>query len=134
MRRLLAEPDGKTLIRIVKVRRRVRRHVWMLLHRRPGGFPWLTVAERRLRGWIVVGLDATVITSASRKQGAAATFKGTLSFHPLGSRLANPGESLAMELRADRRTRRRSRRLPEQAWETSLTQDGDVQAAYQAGS
>ncbi|MER6383620.1 hypothetical protein [Streptomyces sp. NPDC001250] len=54
-----------------------------------------TVAERRLTGWIVVGLEAPVITSASMKQGAAATFKGTLSFHP---------------------------------------QDGDVQAAYRAGS
>jgi hypothetical protein len=100
MRRLLAELDEATLTRIAKVRRRVRRHVWTLLHLRPGGFPWLTVAGRRLTGWIVVDLDATVITSASRKEGAAATFKGTFGFHPLGSWLANTGESLAMELRA----------------------------------
>ncbi|MGW5663486.1 hypothetical protein ACWEWG_25810 [Streptomyces sp. NPDC003758] len=36
-------------------------------------------------GWIVVDLDATVITSASSKEGAAATLKGTFGFHPLGS-------------------------------------------------
>jgi hypothetical protein len=100
MRRLLADLDDKTLRKMAKVRRRVRRHVWTLLHLRPGGFPWLTVAGRRLTGWIVVDLDATVITSASRKEGAAATFKGTFGFHPLGSWLANTGESLAMELRA----------------------------------
>ncbi|MGW1008242.1 transposase [Streptomyces sp. NPDC002520] len=99
MRRLLAELDDKTLRKIAKVRRRVRRQVWMLLHLRPGGFPWLTVAGRELTGWIVVDLDATVITSASRKEGAAATFKGSFGFHPLGSWCANTGESLAMELR-----------------------------------
>ncbi|MGW9497656.1 transposase [Streptomyces prasinus] len=99
MHRLLAELDDTTLAKIAKVRRRVRRQVWTLLHLRPGGFPWLTVAGRRLTGWIVIDLDATVITSASRKQGAAATFKGTFGFHPLGSWLANTGESLAMELR-----------------------------------
>ncbi|MER6530930.1 hypothetical protein [Streptomyces sp. NPDC001508] len=32
------------LAAIAKVRARVRRHVWSLLHPRPGGFPWLTVA------------------------------------------------------------------------------------------
>jgi Transposase DDE domain group 1 len=197
MRRLLAGVDGKTLMKVAKVRRRVRRHVWMLLHLRPGGFPWLTVAGRRLKGWIVVDLDATVITSASRKEGAAATFKGTFGFHPLGGWCANTGECLAMELRAGNagantvddhvrvlaaaldqiphssqskilvrvdgagathgllehlealNTKRRTIRytvgwkitpedesaiakLPEHAWETSLKQDGDLQAGYQA--
>ncbi|MFE5096972.1 hypothetical protein ACFRCI_43395 [Streptomyces sp. NPDC056638] len=66
-RRLLAELDGETLAKIAKVRRQVRRQVWTLLHLRPGGFPWLTVAGRRLMGWIVIDLDATAITSASRK-------------------------------------------------------------------
>lgn len=196
MRRLLAGADGKTLAKVAKVRRRVRRHVWMLLHLRPGGFPWLTVAGRRLKGWIVVDLDATLITSASRKEGAAATFKGTFGFHPLGGWCANTGESLAMELRPGNagantvddhlrvlaacleqipdsskskllirvdgagathgllehlealNTRRRTVRftvgwkitpedeaaiakLPESAWETSLKQDGDLQAGYQ---
>lgn len=88
-----------TMTQIAKVRRRVRRHVWMLLRLRPGGFPWLTVAGRTLKGWIVVDLDATVITSASRKEGAAGTFKGTFGFHPLGCWCANTSESLTMELR-----------------------------------
>lgn len=52
-----------------------------------------------MKGWIVVDLDATIITSASKKDRAAATFKGTFGFHPLGGWCANTGESLAMELR-----------------------------------
>ncbi|MEU3349184.1 transposase [Streptomyces sp. NPDC006700] len=99
MRRLLTALDGTALARITKVRRRVRRHVWMLLNLRPGGFPWIEAAGRTLRGWVVVDLDATVITTASRKEGAAGTFKGTFGFHPLGGWCANTGESLAMELR-----------------------------------
>lgn len=35
--------------------------------RRPGGFPWLTVAGKRLTGWTVIDLDATVITAASKR-------------------------------------------------------------------
>ncbi|MFM9444317.1 transposase [Streptomyces acidiscabies] len=192
MRRLLAGLDDKTLMKIAKVRR----HVWMLLRLRPGGFPRLTVAGRRPTGRIVIDLDATVITSASRKEGAAATFKGTFGFHPLDSWLANTGENLAMELRAGNagantvddhirvlaaaldqiphssrskilvrvdgagathgllehlealNTKRRTARytvgwkitpedevavakLPESARETSLKQDGDLQAGYQ---
>ncbi|MEV0495874.1 transposase [Streptomyces atratus] len=100
MRRVLAGLDEQTLHKIAKVRRRVRRHVWTLLRLRPGGFPFLTVAGRTLTGWIVVDLDATVITSASKKEGAAATFKRTFGFHPLAGWCANTGESLAMELRA----------------------------------
>ncbi|MEY9988269.1 hypothetical protein ABIE67_000301 [Streptomyces sp. V4I8] len=99
MRRVLAGLDEHTLRKIAKVRRRVRRQVWGLLHLRPGGFPYLTVAGRHLKGWIVVDLDATVITAASKKEGAAATFKGTFGFHPLAGWCANTGESLAMELR-----------------------------------
>jgi hypothetical protein len=75
LRRLLDSMDEAVLMRIAQARRRVRRHVWGLLHLRPGGFPWLTVAGKRLTGWIVIDLDATIITSASKKQGARATFK-----------------------------------------------------------
>ncbi|MBX9399322.1 hypothetical protein K4749_38655 [Streptomyces sp. TRM72054] len=39
-RRMLAALDEATLAGIAKVRARVRRHVWSLLHLRPGGFPW----------------------------------------------------------------------------------------------
>ncbi|MFC6057323.1 hypothetical protein [Streptomyces pratens] len=43
-RRTLAALDEATLAKIAKTRARVRRQVWSLLHLRPGGFPWLTVA------------------------------------------------------------------------------------------
>ncbi|SED88211.1 Transposase DDE domain group 1 [Streptomyces sp. 2112.3] len=87
------------LAKIAKARAGVRGHVWGLLRLRPGGFPWLTVAGKRLTGWIVIDLDATVITSASKKAGAAVTFKKTFGFHPLAAWCANTTESLAMLLR-----------------------------------
>ncbi|GAA2017544.1 IS1380-like element ISMsm3 family transposase [Nocardiopsis rhodophaea] len=98
-RRMLSGLDEAALTKIAKVRARVRRHVWTLLHLRPGGFPWLVVAGRRLSGWIVIDIDATVITSASKKAGAAVTFKKTFGFHPLAAWCANTTESLAMLLR-----------------------------------
>jgi hypothetical protein len=52
---------------------RARDLVWSLLRLRPGGFPWLTVAGKRLTGWIVI--DATIITAASKKAGAAVPSK-----------------------------------------------------------
>lgn len=44
-------------------------------------------------------MDATVLTCASRKQGAAGTYKGTWGFHPLAAWCANTFECLAMMLR-----------------------------------
>jgi hypothetical protein len=79
-RRMLAGLDEAMLARIAKARAKARRRVWQLLHLRPGGFPWLTVAGKRLRGWIVIDIDATIITSASDKSGAAVTFKKTYGF------------------------------------------------------
>ncbi|GAA1184503.1 hypothetical protein GCM10009664_58030 [Kitasatospora gansuensis] len=73
--------------------------MWGLLALRPAGFPWLTVAGKRLTGWVVVDLDATIITSASKNAGAAATFKKTFGFHPLAAWCANTQECLAMLLR-----------------------------------
>jgi hypothetical protein len=97
--RTLAALDEAARARIAKARARVRRHVWSLLHPRPGGFPWLTVAGKRLTGWIVVDLDATIILAASKKEGAKATFKKTFGLHPLAAWCANTQESLAMLLR-----------------------------------
>ncbi len=99
MRRALAAIDDRVLARIAKVRARVRRHVWNQIALRPGGFPWLSVAGKRLTGWIVIDIDATIITSASRKAGAAATFKRTFGFHPLAAWCQNTQECLAMLLR-----------------------------------
>lgn len=97
--RTLAALDERGRMRIARARAKVRRHVWSLLHLRPGGFPWLTVAGKRLTGWIVVDLDATIILAASKKEGATKTFKKTFGFHPLAAWCANTEESLAMLLR-----------------------------------
>nr|WP_308050740.1 hypothetical protein [Streptomyces sp. TRM72054] len=48
---------------------------------------------------MVVGLDATIITAAWKKPGAAVTFKKTFGFHPLAAWCANTAEALAMLLR-----------------------------------
>jgi hypothetical protein len=98
--RTLTAVDDDLLAGIAKARARVRRHVWSLLHLRPGGFPWLVVAGKRLTGWIVIDLDATLITSHSVKDGAAVTFKKTFGFHPLAAWCANTTESLSMLLRS----------------------------------
>jgi hypothetical protein len=99
VRRTLDSLDEAALRRIARVRARVRRRVWDLLAKRPGGFPWLCVAGKLLRGWVVIDLDATLIGAHSNKQGAAATFKRGFGFHPLGGWCANTGESLSMLLR-----------------------------------
>lgn len=86
--RALAALDGQTLLKIARVRHRVRRHVWSRLRLRPGGFPWLTVAGRRLTGWIVIDLDATAITAASKNDRAAAPSRrpGASARWPPGAR------------------------------------------------
>ena len=73
MRRALAAMDEKVLAKVAKARARVRRQVWSRITLRPGGFPWLSVAGKVLTGWIVIDIGAMIITSASKKQGAAAT-------------------------------------------------------------
>ncbi|WP_233273207.1 transposase [Streptomyces broussonetiae] len=99
MRRALAAIDEKVLAKIAKARARVRRDVWSQVALRPGGFPWLSVVGKRLTGWIIIDIDATIIASASKKAGAAATFKRTFGFHPLAAWCANTQECLAMLLR-----------------------------------
>lgn len=99
VRRALAGLDETALRQIAKARAKVRARVWDLLARRPQGFPWLCVAGKLLSGWVVIDMDATLITAHSDKQGAAATFKKGYGFHPLGAWCANTSESLAMLLR-----------------------------------
>ncbi|WP_311137205.1 IS1380 family transposase [Streptomyces sp. I6] len=99
-RRTLAAMDEEVLARIARVRARVRRHVWSLLHLRPGGFPWLTIAGKHLHRWVVIDMDATIVTAASKREGAAATWKKSFGFHPLAAWCANTGECLAMLLRS----------------------------------
>jgi len=74
VRRTLELADPATLDKIARVRARVRAHVWELIRATPAGFPWLAVAGKLLAGWLVIDLDATLITARSDKEGAAATF------------------------------------------------------------
>ncbi len=99
VRRTLELADPATLDKIARVRARVRAHVWSLIAATPAGFPWLAVAGKMLAGWLVIDLDATLVTAHSDKEGAAPTFKKGYGFHPLGAWLANTTESLAMLLR-----------------------------------
>ena len=75
VRRTLELAGERTLDKIARVRARVRAHVWSLIAARPGGFPWLCVAGKLLAGWLVIDLDATLITAHSEKEGAAPAFK-----------------------------------------------------------
>ncbi len=99
VRRTLELADPPTLGKIARVRAKVRAHVWELIAATPAGFPWLAIAGKLLAGWLVIDLDATLITAHSDKQGAAPTFKKGYGFHPLGAWLANTTECLAMLLR-----------------------------------
>ena len=99
VRRTLEAVDDTMLGRVAKARAAARRRVWDLLALRPGGFPWLSVAGKILTGWVVIDLDATLITAHTAKSGAAVTFKKGFGFHPLGAWCANTGESLARLLR-----------------------------------
>ncbi|GAQ59603.1 IS1380 family transposase [Streptomyces acidiscabies] len=99
IRRLLAGLDDTTFAAVARARAAVRQIVWTWLALRPGGFPWLTVAGKHLHRWVIVDIDATIITAASKKEGASATFKRTFGFHPLAAWCANTQECLAMLLR-----------------------------------
>jgi DDE family transposase len=85
--------------RIARARARARAHVRDLIERTPAGFPWLAIAGKVLAGWLVIDLDATLVSASSDKEGAAATWKKGYGFHPLGAWLANTREPLAMKLR-----------------------------------
>jgi DDE family transposase len=97
--RTLGAADDTTLGQVAKAMAVVRERVWRLVDARPGGFPWLSVAGKALTGWVVIDLDATLITAHSEKTGAAATFKKGFGFHPLAAWCANTRECLAMLLR-----------------------------------
>jgi Transposase DDE domain group 1 len=99
VRRTLELADARTLDKIARARAAVRGHVWQLICARPAGFPWLAIAGKTLAGWLVIDLDATLITAYSDKEGAAPTWKKGYGFHPLGAWAANTRECLAMLLR-----------------------------------
>jgi hypothetical protein len=63
------------LDRIARARARARAHVWALIDGTAAGFPWLAIAGKTLTGWVVIDLDATLVTARSDKEGAAPTWK-----------------------------------------------------------
>ena len=85
--------------RIARARAKAREHAWKLIEATPAGFPWLVIAGKALTGWLVIDMDATLVTAHSDKEGAAPTWKKGFGFHPLGAWLANTRECLAMLLR-----------------------------------
>lgn len=94
--RTLDSIDERVLRRLSRARARSRRTLWRMLAARPGGFPWLRVGGKRLEGWVVVDLDATIVGCHSRKQNATGTYKGGFGHHHLGGWIANTGESLSI--------------------------------------
>jgi hypothetical protein len=87
------------LDRIARARAKARAHIWKLAEGTPAGFPWLVIAGKALTGWLVIDMDATLVTARSDKEGASATWKMGYGFHPLGAWAANTRECLAMLLR-----------------------------------
>ena len=85
------------LDRIARARARARAHVRTLIEGTPAGFPWLAIAGKTLTGWLVTGMDATLVTASSDKEGAAPTWKK--GYDLLGAWLAKTRECLAMLLR-----------------------------------
>ena len=87
------------LEKIARARAKARAHAWALIEAAPAGFPWLAIAGKLLEGWVVIDLDATLVTAHSGKEGAAPTWKKGYGFHPLAGWCANTRECLAMLLR-----------------------------------
>jgi hypothetical protein len=85
--------------KVAVARARARERAWKLIEATPAGFPWLVIAGKALTGWLVIDMDATLVTAHSDKEGAAPTWKKGYGFHPLGAWLANTRECLAMLLR-----------------------------------
>ena len=99
VRRTLELADPATLDKIARARAAVRAHVWQLVCATPAGFPWLAIAGKLLAGWLVIDLDATLITARSDKEGAAPDVQVRVWLPSTGGLVANTAESLAMLLR-----------------------------------
>jgi len=93
--RSLHEASPAALGRVEQARAKVRRHVWSLLFRPPVA----KVGGTDLGEVVVLDVDATLVTSRSEKEQAAATFKGGFGFHPIGVWCDNTTELLAISLR-----------------------------------
>jgi hypothetical protein len=59
----------RMLDRIARARARARAHAWGLIAATASGFPWPAVAGKALDGWVVIDMDATLVTAHSDKEG-----------------------------------------------------------------
>jgi len=76
VRRALDLAGGAAMLdRIARARARARAHVWTMIEGTAAGFPWLAIAGKTLAGWVVIDMDATLVTARSDKEGAAPTWK-----------------------------------------------------------
>ena len=94
VRRTLELADARTLDKIARARAAVRGYVWQLICARPAGFPWLAIAGKLLAGWLVIDLDATLITARRPGRGRPDVQVRVWPVHPLGAWCANTAESL----------------------------------------
>jgi hypothetical protein len=106
VRRTLELADPRTLDKIARARARVRNHFRSLIAATSARSPWLAIAGRLLAGWLVIDLDATLITAHSDKKGAAPTFKKSYGLHPAwglaGEHGREPGDAVAAGQRRGR--------------------------------
>ena len=64
VRRVLDLATGRMLARIAQARAGIRGHVWKQIED-AGGFPWIEAAGKTLDKWLVIDMDATLITAHS---------------------------------------------------------------------
>lgn len=95
--RTLKAVGSAQLRKIATSRARTRKHVWSSV---PDGVPQAMAAGRGLGDVVVLDVDATIVVAHSEKENAAATFKRTFGYHPIGVWCDNTGEFLAATLRA----------------------------------
>jgi DDE family transposase len=73
------------LDRIARARAKARAHAWTLIQGTPAGFPWLAIAGKTLTGWVVIDMDATLVTAYRPAQGGGGShLEEGLRLPPLG--------------------------------------------------
>ena len=72
------------LDRIARARARARAHAWTLIEGTPAGFPWLDIAGKTLAGWVVIDMDATLVTAHSRQGGGGSHLEERLRLPSAG--------------------------------------------------
>ena len=64
-----------SLERIARARAKAQAHVRQLIEGTAAGFPWLAIAGKTLTGWLVIDMDATLVTA---RRGRPFAFRPTL--------------------------------------------------------